>query len=331
MSPAITDSDLARLLGAADAAPAVPAGFADRIIAALPTAAPVPPLPRAAEPRRRRTRWLRAGVAVVAGLGLASAVAAGLARTPFFAPILAPMIERLAEVTGLPALAPRPLVAAPRPAQVRAAAPPARPAARIEAALPAPAIQMLPSLPAPPLVDTRRAALPERQLAQRPATRLRDRRPNIAPLPDQRRAESPRPIVERSIIERPPIERPIIERPAIERQIPKRLAGDRPLADRPTATLPDAVTDRLQARAADAAPADPAEPIGHAEAAGGTENQTQGSERAAAVTAEIKSLRDARSAGTLTAAQAQRLRALQQLRAARAARTAQSAGPRSRR
>ena len=42
ITPAITDADLARLLGAATAAPAMPAGLADRIMAALPAAAAVP-------------------------------------------------------------------------------------------------------------------------------------------------------------------------------------------------------------------------------------------------------------------------------------------------
>ncbi len=84
MNPAITDSDLARLLGAGSAVPAMPAGLADRVMAGIP-AQPLPALPPATAPRRHGgagRRWLRAGLASVAGLGLATAVAAGLARTP---------------------------------------------------------------------------------------------------------------------------------------------------------------------------------------------------------------------------------------------------------
>ncbi|WP_313669960.1 hypothetical protein [Sandarakinorhabdus sp.] len=315
MMPAISDADLARLLGAGDAAPAMPAGLADRIMAALPAAASVPPLPPAIPLRRRRPRWLRAGVAVVAGLGLASAVAAGLARTPAFAPLLAPMIERLAEVTGLPSLAPRPQTATtttPRPAPLRTAAPPAR----IEAVLPAPALQSQPSLPAPALLEAPHSATPDRLAAARPAPRRQERRLTTAAPIELRRAEAPRAVIERPVIDRPPIERPLID----------RLGVERPLADRPVNALPEAVVERLQAHTADTTPAEPAlptQPLAEAVA-----NRPQDGDRAAEVTAEIKALRDARSAGTLTAAQTQRMRALQQLRAARSARTARDIGPR---
>lgn len=314
MTPAITDADLARLLGAGDRVPAMPAGLADRIMASLPAATTVPPLPPITAPRQRPVRWLRGGVAVVAGLSLATAVAAGLARTPLFAPLLAPAMERLAEVTGLPALAPRPQPrAVPAPAATPVLPPAAAPQARITTSLPAPVPQVPASLPAPPLVDAPRAMQPER--VQLPDRSARDRRPPAAARAEPRRSEIPR-----AAIDRPLADRPIAERAAIE-----RVAAERPLRERPTADgppLPDAVTEQLSARAA--APMVPDRPVRDEVAAVADAARPE----AAAVTAEIKALREARSAGTLTGAQAQRLRALQQLRAARAAR---GAIPRNRR
>ncbi|WP_164157606.1 hypothetical protein, partial [Sandarakinorhabdus rubra] len=83
--PALTDADLARLLGAASAVPAMSAGLADRIMMAAMPAEPtqitaLPPVTALRHSNAGR-RWLRAGLATVAGLGLATAVAAGLART----------------------------------------------------------------------------------------------------------------------------------------------------------------------------------------------------------------------------------------------------------
>jgi hypothetical protein len=332
-TPAITDADLARLLGAGDRVPAMPAGLADRIMAAVPAAITVPPLPPITAPRRRKLhgqtgRWLRGGVAVVAGLGLATAVAAGLARTPLFAPLLAPAMERLAEVTGLPALAPRPQPrAVPAPAATPVLPPAAAPQARITTSLPAPVLQEPASLPAPPLVEAPRAMQPER--VQLPDRSARDRRPPAAARAEPQRSEIPRtaidrpladrPIAERAAIERVAAERPLAERLPPERPLAERLQTERPLRERPTADglpLPDAVTEQLSARAA--APMVPDGPVRDEVAAVADAARPE----AAAVTAEIKALREARSAGTLTGAQAQRLRALQQLRAARAARAA---------
>lgn len=304
MNPAIADADLARLLGSANTVPSMPAGLADRIMAALPAAlltpAPVtaPPLPPVIRPRRRQTRWLRTSMAVVAGLSLASAVAAGLARTPIFAPMLAPVMERLAEVTGLPALAPRPQMR-PTPAASTGQAPlrTATPAP-IEAALPAQTTLPAPTLPAPTVVEAPRLAVPNRlQLTERAAPR----------------ALIERPVAKRPRAERLPAQRPLLDRPASDRPIP-----------------PDALTEPPQARAADAAPAAPINQ-GLADAIGEAVGNAPRTQRAVAATAKIETLREARNTGAMPAAQSQQLRALQQLRAVRAARSARDAAPRNRR
>ncbi|MBU6167341.1 MAG: hypothetical protein KGQ52_14605, partial [Alphaproteobacteria bacterium] len=110
--PAISDADLARLLGLASAAPPLPDGLVDRIIARLPAAPPLP-APR----RHARRRWLRPGLAIGASLVLASAVAAGLANPALLRPVIAPLLERLGVAAPPPARPTRPARAvAPPPA-----------------------------------------------------------------------------------------------------------------------------------------------------------------------------------------------------------------------
>ena len=328
MSPAISDAGLARLLAAADTAPPMPAGLMDAIMAALPVAVPiaVPALPPVTARRRPRQRWVRAGVTMVAGLGLATAVAATLARTPLFAPLLAPAMTRLAEVTGVPALAPRArpvLPAAPLPDKPGL---PTQPQVRIMSEPPAP-----PQLTPVPLPDLTAGAPP----AARPVLTSR---PVLAARPVL--AERPM-LAERRAI----IERPALPRAENVRALSERFPAERPLADRPAvrealrvalpAALPDqpALAQRLQARAADLPPVEPAAPIGEPGAEAGRVNAgtVPSTEKAAAVASKIAALREARQAGGLSADRRERLRALQQVRAARAARAAREAAPRLRR
>ncbi len=298
--PAITDADLARLLGAGGAAPAIPADLADRIMAALP----VPALPPAQPTRRRGSRWARGGLVMIAGLGLASAVAAGLARTPFFAPTLAPVMARIAAATGLPALAPPPAAKpvqpnTPSPRIVLPTAPPSAPA-RINAALPPPVLNL-------PAIRPETVPAP----------------PNPAPNPAPRLAPPARPALPAARLENPLRERPSPPNRPILQEIPAVL--DNLPARGPTAG-PDSAT-------AGAAPAT----AGTNLPLPGNDSTVPGNEiRALAegrpeISAEIAALRDARKSGNLTPDQAQRLRSLQQLRALRAARPPRDALPRNRR
>ena len=129
------------------------------------------------------------------------------------------------------------------------------------------------------------------------------------------------------------IERPVAKRLLAERPLAERLPAERPLLDRPASDRPippDALTERPQARAADAAPAAPINQ-GLADAIGEAAGNAPRTQRAVAATAKIETLREARNTGAMPAAQSQQLRAVQQLRAARAARSARDAAPRNRR
>ncbi len=148
-APAISDADLARMLGLASPAPPVPDGLAGRIMAALP--ADVPALPVTAAPRRAARRWLRPGMAIGASLVLASAVAASLAD----APLLRQVMERigLAEPVAVPK--PAPVRVRPVPAAVPAARParpvPAAPV-QLNARLPDAPVGALPPMAPPPVL-----------------------------------------------------------------------------------------------------------------------------------------------------------------------------------
>jgi hypothetical protein len=297
--PAISDAELARLLGLGSTTPPLPDGLADRIMAALPVAV----LPAPAPPRRRRpARWLRGGVVLVAGLGLASAVAAGLARTPLLAPALAPVMTRLADVTGLALLAP------PRPAAVPPAASP------VARTLPAPRPPTpAPALPPPVLVLPAPVATmpPAEAPLQPPGQRPARGRPDAVPAPARLRDARP---AERQV----PIDRPLPDRPLLDRPLLDRPLLDRPLLERPPlerSQLPDPNLTEGAAPAAAAAPLDADLPRQHA----------------AEAAAELDALREARQAGTLSDDQSERLRSLQQLRQARAARPPRDAAARRRR
>lgn len=343
---ALSDTTLDRLLAGSSDAPPMPGGLAGRIMANLPAqpakAAEVAPRPnrqRHNQPREQRRpggagrRWVRAGIATVSGLGLATAVAAAAARTPLFAPTLGPVMERIAEATGIAALAPpKPAVPSPSVAPAGANRVPGlhAPSLHLEQTPlappnpPAPALSPLPQAPLdsratganlPPSAGSVETALE----AARRNILARDRARNTAlPLqaPSDRAAPAVQPPTTRTetLRQRDPAERRTGEgsgqertaEPLAERIAPARSLDSGQIAERigqrqaavPGAAPPDAPpTTTAQAPGVDARPATPMQ-----------------------IDSEIAALREARRAGELTSQQAQRLRALQRLRSARAAR-----------
>jgi len=329
-SPAISDADLARLLGLAGNAPAAPADLVDRIMERLSlesvAQSPMAPVP-ALRPSRPR-RWLRIGIGTGASLLIGTAVAASLAQMPALAPYLQPLLARVATLAGAPPQLPA------RAAKARptgTTAPPATPV-RIDARLPAPPpadISILPApiLPAPMLAPPAAAppaaaptarATPNRAQAARivavPAARITADRALPAAAMRRQAAGAIRADLSTAPVAVPDgpggpgsvlgiaPDRPGLAARAATIIEPRAIAA--PPADATTAAPPanqDPAPARLEAALPDSA-----------------------AERATA----LAELRAARANGTLTAEQAQRLRSLQQLRAARSARAARDAARR---
>lgn len=289
-TPAISDADLARLLGAASTTPPLPAGLCDRIMAALP-ADPVPlPPPTALRPARRR--WLRPAIAIAASLAIGSAVAAGLVDVPRLAPILAPLLQQLG-VAPAPARRPQPTArtaARPHPAQP---APAAAPPALATPALPPPRLQA--ELPAPAAPATLPTFAPPAPLASRPPAA--PARPAPTAIRAAIRAEHLPDLPARPVLIAPP--------PVAIPPLPDAVTTAPPAVT----AAPDAATDAAES----ATRSGPAATL-----------PATAAERAAA----LQALRQARQNGSLTPDQARQLRALQTLRAARANRPPPATRPR---
>lgn len=340
--PAITDADLARLLGLASAAPPPPADLAARLLARVrasppaalpPIALPQSPLPAASlRPARGRParRWLRIALGSAGSLLMATAVAAGLAQTPMFAAYLQPLLAPLASVIGAkpappataarkrtapPTVLPLPRSEAPS-APLAQLAPPATPT-DLAASLPpiVPGAVPPPALVAPAL---RSAATPQSSPARRALAGMAAANPGAVPAPRPEFGKAARATTARTAIDRISQRQPLSDaaRPQpvpVPPALPELAAANPPTPAAPAIGIavnsPSTAADPTAAIVADGPAGQP---------------PTARTERAAQITDAIAELRAARKAGTLTPAQAQRLRGLQQLRAARAARPPRS-------